>query len=383
MADAHQVTILANGVQAWNAWRKENEYTSPDLREINLAFSDLRTVDLSDCVLLQADLGDSDLREANLRDADLVGANLQNANLANADLARADFTHSTLLGANLSWTRLVYSFLTEADLLGADLTGADLSNADLSRADLIGCDLRFAKLLRNALFETDFHGATFGETSITDCNLADTKDLEFAVHSGPSNIDIQTIYKSGANIPDAFLRGCGVPDSFIAQMHSLVAAEGRNRFYSCFISYSFKDDDFVRRLHSRMLDAHLRVWYAPEDAQSGKKLHEQIETAIQRYDKLLIVLSETSLRSEWVMTELRKAFRFETQSGKRKLFPIRLVDMATLRGWECFDPDSGKDLAVELRGYLIPDFSNWHEDWQFEAAFSRLLNDLRNEDTAP
>ena len=121
-----------------------------------------------------------------------------------------------------------------------------------------------------------------------------------------------------------------------------------------------------------MRDAHLRVWFAPEDIQGGKKLHEQIEMAIRIHDKLLIVLSEASLQSEWVMTELRKARKAERQSGQRKLFPVRLVDIATLRDWECFDADSGKDRspadrlplfpsaasAVELREYFIPDFSH-------------------------
>ena len=82
------------------------------------------------------------------------------------------------------------------------------------------------------------------------------------------------------------------------------------------------------------------------------------------------------------MTELRKARKAERQSGQRKLFPVRLVDMETLRDWECFDADSGKDLATELREYLIPDFSHWKEHDPFEAAFARLLKDLRAEDSA-
>jgi len=75
-----------------------------------------------------------------------------------------------------------------------------------------------------------------------------------------------------------------------------------------------------------------------------------------------------------------KARKAERQSGKRKLFPIRLVDFATLRDWECFDADSGKDLAVELREYFIPDFSRWKEHNTFEASFERLLADLRAEE---
>ena len=79
------------------------------------------------------------------------------------------------------------------------------------------------------------------------------------------------------------------------------------------------------------------------------------------------------------MTELRKAFKAERQTGKRKLFPVRLVDFATLRDWEYFDADSGKDLAVDLREYFIPNFSQWKEHGQFEAAFARLLKDLQAE----
>ncbi len=131
-----------------------------------------------------------------------------------------------------------------------------------------------------------------------------------------------------------------------------------------------------------MRDAHLRVWYAPEDMPGGKKLHEEIETAIRVYDKLLIVLSEHSLESEWVKTELRRAFKEERASEragkkKRKLFPVRLTDMERIKAWSCFDADSGKDLGVELREYFIPDFSRWKEHDQFETAFVRLLKDLK------
>ena len=69
-------------------------------------------------------------------------------------------------------------------------------------------------------------------------------------------------------------------------------------------------------------------------------------------------------------------------SAKRKLFPVRLVNFETLRDWECFDADNSKDLAVELREYFIPDFSNWKDHDQFEAAFARLLKDLRAEQSA-
>ncbi len=47
--------------------------------------------------------------------------------------------------------------------------------------------------------------------------------------------------------------------------------------------------------------------------------------------------------------------------------------MATLKAWTCFDADTGKDLAAEVREYFIPDFSNWKDHDSFEAAFAKLL----------
>ena len=60
-----------------------------------------------------------------------------------------------------------------------------------------------------------------------------------------------------------------------------------------------------------------------------------------------------------VLTELRKAREVEKKEKRRKLFPIRLTDFETLRDWTCFDADTGKDLAVEVREYFIPDFPEW------------------------
>ena len=129
-----------------------------------------------------------------------------------------------------------------------------------------------------------------------------------------------------------------------------------------------------------MRDNKLRVWFAPEEMNGGQKIHEQLERAIQVHDRLLIVLSESSMQSEWVMTEIRNARQAEIRKNRRKLFPIRLVDFDAIRKWKCFDSDTGKDLAVELREYFMPDFSNWKGHDSFEDAFDRLLRDLKAEE---
>ena len=193
-------------------------------------------------------------------------------------------------------------------------------------------------------------------------------------HEYRSSIDIDTIYKSHGKIPEVFLRGCGVPDEFIAYIKSI---PGAIQFYSCFISYSTKDQEFAGRLHADLQAKAVRCWFAPHDIKGGRKLHEQIDEAIRLHDRLLLILSEDSMKSEWVKTVIAKARKREVKDGKRVLFPVRLVGFEALRDWECFDAETGKDSAREIREYFIPDFSNWKDHNSYRVAFDRLVKDLK------
>jgi len=286
------------------------------------------------------------------------------------------------LNADLSGADLSGADLRDADLRRANLSGADLIETDLSGANLSGADFGGAYLISSNLDATNLSGADFfrailGHTTFSDNDLSTAPELDHANHVYPSTIGLNTLFKSHGKIPVEFLRGVGVPEDFIIQIPSLIAGIQPIQFHSCFISYSHQDELFSQRLHSRMRDEKLRVWYAPEDMKGGRKLYEEIFDAIQIHDKLLVVLSESSMKSEWVMTEIRRARKVEREENRRKLFPIRLVDFEAIQKWECFDTDTGKDLAVELREYYVPDFSNWKDQDAFEAEFSKLLRDLR------
>lgn len=364
------------GVDAWNEWRR----TTTEKADLNGA--DLSGSNLIRANLIGADITHADLRKADLLIADLSGADLTGAKLSQANLNGAKFNKAILVKAKLVRSELAAASFRAADLTEASLSKANLRRARLSEANLSGAELIDANLRDADLSSTNLTGSTFGDTVFVNLDLSSTRGLESVIHRAPSTIGIDTLYKSKGKIPEVFLRGCGVPDSFIAQAKALIGAEEGIQFYSCFISYSGLDEEFARRLHGRLQQEHVRVWFAPHDMQGGKKLHEQIDEAIKVYDKLLILLSPNSLQSEWVMTELRKARKAERKTGKRKLFPVGMVDYKTLQEWECFDADGGKDLAVEVREYFIPDFSNWKDHDSFEKGFARLLKDLRAEQKA-
>jgi uncharacterized protein YjbI with pentapeptide repeats len=340
MANGEHLARLQQGVAAWNAWRKSHLEILPDLVGAGLSGKNLQRVDLHKANLTGADLRYIDCFLADFREADLTGANLTKANLAMANLNRAD-------------------------LQGADLQGANLDRADLQMANLSGADLARA----------DFGSAKIGGTICGNVDLSTVHGLETVAHQGPSTIGIDTLYRSNGIIPEDFLRGAGVPDEMITHVKALV---GRPfEFYSCFISYSSKDQEFAERLHADLRNKGVRCWFAPHDVQGGRKLYEQIDQAIHVHERLLLILSSHSMNSEWVKTEIAKARQREVQENRQVLFPVRLVSFDDVRMWECFDADTGKDSAREIREYFIPDFSNWKNYDAYQAAFRRLLHDLK------
>jgi len=342
MANPEHLKILKQGVEAWNEWRRRNPHlirdpSWPDLSQADLRGANLRGAKLDGALFTQADLRVAELEEANLRGAYFTLADLRGANLRGADLTGARLCEAYLGAANLG-----------ARLLWADLSAADLHGADLT-------------------------GAAIGRTTFAENDLSEAKGLETVWHVGASTIGIDTIYKSKGNIPEVFLRGCGVPEDFIVYMRSLVGKP--IEFYSCFISYSSKDDDFAKRLHADLQAQKVRCWFAPEDLRIGDKFQEKIEESIRWYDKLLLALSGNSIESEWVEQEVQAALEKEHKSSKLVLFPVRLDEavMETSKAW-----------AANLRRTRhIGDFTRWKDHDAYQRSFQRLLRDLKAEQAPP
>ncbi|HEX3105680.1 MAG TPA: toll/interleukin-1 receptor domain-containing protein [Terriglobales bacterium] len=347
MADEAQVKILKEqGVEAWNRWRQMSTEASLDLRG-------------------------ADLAGVNLRTANLSGVNLTGAKLTKADLTQATLTAARLSKADLSQAILIVSELDHADLSEADLDEADLSSTDLSRSDLSETMLLDTNFSNTRIDGTAFHNCTMGGTLLANVDLSQAKGLETVKHFAPSTIGIDTIYLSGGNIPEAFLRGAGVPEPFIINMKSLVTAMSPIEFYSCFISYSSKDQEFAERLNADLRSKNVRCWFAPEDLKIGDKLRPSLDEAIRLHDKLMVLVSENSVSSKWVEKEVETAFEKERREKRTVLFPIRLdgAVMETNEAW-----------AADIRRTRhIGDFTDWKNHDSYKKAFERLLRDLKAE----
>jgi hypothetical protein len=210
-------------------------------------------------------------------------------------------------------------------------------------------------------------------TILGDIDLNEARGLETVRHEGPSTIGIDSIFLSKGNIPEIFLRGAGVPQGFIiTYMKSLVVKP--IEYYSCFISYSEDDGEFANRLHADLEAAKVRCWFAPKNSKIGDRFRPKIEEAIRSHDKLLLILSQNSVASKWVETEVETAFEIERKERRNVIFPIRLDNsvMETNEAW-----------AAKIRRELdIGNFSDWKNHASYNMEFARLLHDLEAEDKA-
>ena len=85
------------------------------------------------------------------------------------------------------------------------------------------------------------------------------------------------------------------------------------------------------------------------------------------------------MESEWVKTEIANARRKELREERQVLFQVSLVPFETIRDWRCFDADTGKDSAREVREYFVPNFSTWKERERYDKALDELLRGMRAE----
>jgi hypothetical protein len=125
-----------------------------------------------------------------------------------------------------------------------------------------------------------------------------------------------------------------------------------------FISHNHKDKAFVRRLASALQENGVRVWIDEAEMKVGDVLTDKIQEAIDQMEYLGVVLSNNSIKSEWVTREVNQALDAEIGHRKVKVLPI-LLDNCEVPGF--------------LRGKLYADF---RDNAQFEQGVLALLKRL-------
>lgn len=93
-----------------------------------------------------------------------------------------------------------------------------------------------------------------------------------------------------------------------------------------FISYSRKDKVVAEQIrnHISLLDSKHYVFLDSKDITTGEDWKQRLSFEIENADFMILVLSEVSLKSDWVEKETEWAVREEFKSGFKKLFVYKI-----------------------------------------------------------
>jgi hypothetical protein len=109
-----------------------------------------------------------------------------------------------------------------------------------------------------------------------------------------------------------------------------------------FLSHTWRDKPFARRLAADLTRLGARVWIDEAEIKLGDSLIEKIRSGIDEMDYLAVILSPASVDSPWVQREVDIAMNQEIEGKRVKVLPLVYK--------KC-------DLPVFLKGKLYADFS--------------------------
>jgi len=150
-----------------------------------------------------------------------------------------------------------------------------------------------------------------------------------------------------------------------------------------FISYSHQDKDFVDKLAANLVMHKARVWIDRWELNVGDSIIDKIQEAIQESDALIIVISSSSMKSEWCKKELSAGFLRELEEKRVIVLPLLLEECEMpifLKGkqYADFRDDFDKGLMKILEAIAKvtsdsqgrfekqPEYSvDWAMDWGF------------------
>ena len=153
-----------------------------------------------------------------------------------------------------------------------------------------------------------------------------------------------------------------------------------DRYCNCFISYSSVDDEFASKLYDDLMNNGINCWKWDIDARIGQPLWAEITSAIHGNDKVLLIVSNASLRSPSVNREIERTLRLEDARMLRRnsgefegdvnvLFPVRLDDFV-ITGWE-------HERRDDIVSKVIADASAWRSGSDaYQSVLDRIMRDL-------
>ena len=95
-----------------------------------------------------------------------------------------------------------------------------------------------------------------------------------------------------------------------------------------FISHSYTDDPFVRKVAAGLEKVGLEVWDATREILPGDNWADKVARALEESEAMVVLLTPDALRSNWVSWEIQYALG--EQSYRNRLISVIVGDLEEL-----------------------------------------------------
>ncbi len=275
----------------------------------------------------------------------------------------------TFRNSHIAHTRFEPNLIGEENrnfiFVNSEITDCYFDNNNLSKSTFDNCSLN-KSIFANCLL----YNSTFSENN-------KTENSEFA------SIDLHTINRSEV-INELTLRNVfGITEadikSFTLGLCSDIVLQ------SVFISYSFKDKMFANRINEFLRSRGVLTFLWEKDAPAGRPLKRIMIESVQKYDRLLFIASEKSIKSKACQFELSEGRIKQDTNWSTVLFPIHIDQFLFELDKSDIKPKTKQDEywnnITELREINSIDFSEFNKEHydenKFEELASKLVNNLK------
>lgn len=191
----------------------------------------------------------------------------------------------------------------------------------MEKCVLDGChfnsvDLRNSTISNSQLFKSGFLNCQLSAKTLSPETKDDSQNY--------ASIDLQTIVKSAPISRIVLAKYFAITDPNVQA--TLKTITTKMKFQSVFISFSFKDKLFAQALYDGLTARGVPVFYWEHDAPGGRTLRDIMSTNVQRFERLVFIASEYSLKSKPCQFEISEARKKQEATWDDILYPIHIDD---------------------------------------------------------
>lgn len=382
------------------------------IENIDITYKSFECTFFKNCVFFNCDINHSVFHSSTFVDCQFIQCKFYQTKFLFVELTNCQFIDCTIAGlefSDLDAKNLIFIDCTE--ILDLSLRGFGYRSISFVRCYLHHLDVEpmsvndnYTKEINEEKFdfeeciikESSFDRIDFSKSTFKECDLSliQFSSCEFSKKTiNVSNktfanefnmIDIRTILNSPPLDKIVLENIFGINSSDVKEY--LIDLTSKIEFQSIFISYSFADKQFAKKINETLNRRGIMTFLWEYDSPGGKSLKNIMSSNIKNKDRVLFIASENSIKSKACQFELSKGREKQEITWNDVFFPIHIDNFL-------FDLEKEKIRPIESQGEYWKniqelrklnslDFSNFTDakiidEHKFEKLIYRLIKGLR------